>query len=68
MLKVTVTMQNRVRRLWERREEQRGGVDDILLRGLFVVAVLGIAAAMLAYYTGLNNWISNKLQQFMNTY
>lgn len=59
----------RVRQLLVRfSADQRGGIDDLLQRGLMVVAVLGIAAAVIGYYSGLNTWISGKLTDFMGTH
>lgn len=47
---------------------QDGAIDDLLQRGLMVVAVLGVAAAVIGYYSGLNTWIGNKLTEFMNNH
>lgn len=47
---------------------QDGAIDDLLQRGLMVVAVLGVAAAVIGYYSGLNTWIGNKLTEFMNSH
>ena len=68
MIRMTIWAHCAAQRLRSWLKDERGGIDDLLMRGLFVVAVLGIAAAVLAYFSGLNNWIGNKLQTFMNTH
>lgn len=68
MLRCAVRWQVWLHQLRERWRDEHGGIDDLLMRGLFVVAVLGIAGAVIAYFSGLNNWIGNKLQTFMNTH
>ncbi len=72
MLGLTVKVQMAAQRLGQTLRqilrEEKGGVDELLMRGLFVVAVLGVAAAVIAYFAGLNNWIGGKLQTFMDTH
>jgi len=68
MLRFAVRAEVPRMRVEEMLQDERGGIDELLMKGLFVVAVLGIAAAVIGYFSGLNNWIGNKLTTFMNTH